>query len=111
MLGLAFALAVAAPNLDPVDDANLALTTCLFGVMRSERARQSSPDRVAAALASACTAEQARFRTLAIALDVSRGQSRTAAAAQIDALLAETRTHMVSEYARFTALGQFKSAP
>lgn len=111
MIGLAFALALAAPNLDAVDDSNAAMTSCLFAVMRAEQATGSSPDRFAAALASGCTAEQARYRGLAIPILVGRGLSRRAAAADIDAVLAKTRADLVAEYARFAALGLFKPAP
>ena len=110
MLGLAFALAVASPNLEAVDDSNAALTSCLFAVMREQTASRGTRDQIAAALASGCAGEEARYRGLAIAVLVARGQPPRAAAADVDALLARTRSDMIAEHERFVAPGLFEPA-
>ncbi len=110
MLGLVFALAVASPNLEAVDDANAALTSCLFAVMREQSAKGGSRDQIAAALASGCAAEEARYRKLAIAVLVARGQSPRNAATDVDGLLSSTRSNLIAEHERFVALGLFEPA-
>ncbi|MDQ3078189.1 MAG: hypothetical protein M3Q83_05025 [Pseudomonadota bacterium] len=105
MISLALALAGAAPNLKAVDDGNLALTSCRFAVMRAETSKGFDKDRVAAALASRCTTEEASLRRSMIAAKVARGMSPPAAAAAADHLLIKTRSDLVAQFARWAAQG------
>ncbi len=100
MLVQALILAIAAPGLGAVDDANLALTTCGFAAFRYANERDQTPDQFARTLSSDCSVQMARMRRAIIALETGRGKSMTAAGAAADALIAQFRSQFASNYAK-----------
>ncbi len=100
MLSELLILAAATPELDAVDDANLALVTCGYAAYRHANEQDQALDQFARTLSSRCSNEIADMRRTVIALDVSRGRSRTAATANANTQIADFRARLASQYAR-----------
>jgi len=96
----ALILAIAAPDLEAVDHANLALTTCGFAVDRYANERDQTPGQFAGTLSSDCSERIAQMRRAIVALETGRGKSTAAASAAGDAAIAQFRAQFASDYAR-----------
>ena len=97
---LALLLAVANPDLDRFDDANLALTSCGFAAHRSAAAAGKSLSQFKAELPTRCGAEIAAMRRAIVQLDTGRGKSRAAATARADESIARFQAFFADGYAR-----------
>src|SRR5918996_3950474 len=91
----------AAPSLDAIDDANLALTTCGFAAYREADGRNQSLEQFKQTLGSRCAEQMAKMRELTVEFQMSRkGLARTAAERAADDLLADFRTNFADQYSR-----------
>ena len=100
MLVQALILAIAAPGLDAIDDANLALTTCGFAAYRSANERDQTLDQFARTLSTDCSEPMARMRRAISAVETGRGKSVAAAGAAADELIGQFRAQFASDYAK-----------
>ena len=100
MLIEALILAITAPSLDAVDNANLALTTCGFAAYRFANERDQTLDQFARTLSADCSERMAQMRRAIITLETGRGKSMAVASAAADALIAQFRAQFASDYAR-----------
>lgn len=94
------AFLIFASQMGAADNANLALTTCGFAAHRSASEQNLDSGQFAARLSSDCAAQMAEMRRSIIALDISRGRSRAAAARKADSLIADFNSFFKNQYAR-----------
>lgn len=99
MLATMLALAAAAPSLDAIDEANLALTTCGFAAYREADAQDQLLDQFKRTLNARCARQMASMRKLTLEFQVARhGLARNAAARAADGLISRFKAHFANQY-------------
>ena len=92
-------LAAGAP-LDAFDEANLALTTCGYSAFRASNAANQGIAEFERRLASECRNQIHDLRREIVAIEIDRGESRSAAESQAERLISRFRKDFSDQYSR-----------
>lgn len=90
----------AAQSLDAFDAANLAVTQCGYAVFRASNAANHSNAEFERRLTSECRGQIDDLRREIVAIEIGRGESRTAAENQAERLTTRFRTDFSEQYSR-----------
>ena len=90
----------AAQSLDAFDAANLAVTQCGYSVFRASNAANHSNAEFERRLTSECRDQIDNLRREIVAIEIGRGESRTAAESQADRLTTRFRADFSEQYSR-----------
>ena len=99
MLATLLMVAAAAPSLDAIDEANLALTKCGFAAHLEADTQDQTLDQFKRTLDSRCARQLGRMRKMTVENQVARkGLDRNAAEREADDLISQFKTGFASRY-------------
>ena len=100
MYVLILAMLAAGASLDAFDEANLALTKCGYSVFRASNAANQSNAEFERQLAAECRDQIDDLRREIVAIEIERGESRTAAENRAERLTSRFRADFSEQYSR-----------
>ena len=97
---LILSMLAAGQSLDAFDNANLALTKCAYTVFSASNAANRSNAEFERLLTSECRHQIDELRRQIVAIEIDRGESRSAAESQAERLIARFHADFSDQYSR-----------